>query len=108
MCIRDSFLNLYVGTTPNQSKVNFIAWLDAIVLGVSARVRKGEDNGTAIEAAYEGMNYSDVQKILSALETFNTWRQECQTRNINARKNLVITGNESNMTFTQHHIGPFC
>ena len=39
-------LNLYVGATPHQSKINLIGWLDNIVLGASRKIKQSEDLGT--------------------------------------------------------------
>ena len=99
--------SIYVGATADQSKVNFILWLDTIVLGVSSRVQKAQDMGTTIEACYEGMSCSDNQKVLSVLGSFYSWRQACETNGVVAGKMFVVTGNENKMTVTQHHLGPF-
>ena len=101
------FLNLYVGATANESKMNFIGWLDTIVLGVSRRVKQSDDCGTKIETTYEGMSCSDLQKIISILGRFGAWHQQCEANGISVGRMLVVTGSESNMTVTQQHCGPF-
>ena len=78
-----------------------------IILNQSKKIKRSEDRGAPIETTYEGMNCSDVQKIISVLEAFTSWRQQCEMHNISAGKMLVVTGNENKMTFTQHHLGPF-
>ena len=102
-CVLVYFLNLDVGATAHQSKLNLIGWLDTIILDQSQRIKRSEDRGTPIEATYEGMNCSDVQKIISVLEAFTSWRQLCEVHNISAGKMLVVTGNKTSPSTTWAH-----
>ena len=98
-----------VGTTEQQSKENFIAWINAMVRNNCTKVKISRDNnGDELEGCFEGMSCSDLQKVIAAFNELHEWRAACTGNSVSAGRFLAITGNESKMSITRHRLGPFC
>ena len=69
--------------------------------------RKGDDNGEPIEAAYEGLSYLELEKVVSLIGHLELWRTACKDNNVSAERMLTVSGSESEMGVTRHHAGPF-
>lgn len=87
-----------------------MSWLNNIVKSNSnsKEVKVSTDfDGKEEDGCFEGMSCSDLQKIVAVFAVLSEWRQACITNGCSAGKFYAITGNESNMTITRQHIGPF-
>ena len=99
---------LNVGATPRETRQNFVAWINSLILGQSQKGTTSKDpSGMPIEGCYEGLTYSDVSKVTATLSTLHDWQSQCIQNGCSAGKLLTVTGNESKMTITQLQVGPF-
>ena len=97
-----------LGTTEEETRENFVTWVNQIIKRCSRSVKIAEDDdGELQEGCYEQMTCSDLQKIMSVFGKLSAWREECITNGCTAGKFFTITGNESKMTITRQRLGPF-
>ena len=97
-----------LGATEEETRENFVAWVNQIIKRCSRTVKIAEDDdGELQEGCYEQMTCSDLQKIMSVFGKVSAWREECITNRCTAGKFFTITGNEPEMTITRQRLGPF-
>ena len=97
-----------LGTTEEETRENFVTWMNKIIKRSSQAVKIAEDDdGELQEGCYEQMTCSDLQRIMSIFEKLSAWREECIANGCTAGKFFTVTGNESKMTIIRQRLGPF-
>ena len=67
-----------LGTTEQETRQNFVLWLNQTIKRFSRTVQISEDcDGEQQEGCYEQMSCSDLQKIVSVFGQLNAWRETC-------------------------------
>ena len=90
-----------VGTTEQQSKKNLIAWINAMITSNCSKIIISRDRGGyVLEGCFEGMLFSDLQKVIAVFSELHEWRAKCVENSISAGRFLAITGNKLTMTIS--------
>ena len=100
---------MLLGTNPAESKKNFIAWLDNVILSrTSVDPRMVDYRRQYIPGKYSGIRNDEFLKILKALTSLGDWTGQCiQNRLSCGTLFITTTGGRGGTTEDCIWIGPF-